>query len=51
MENGEVALEEVLEELEAMLKVCFEGETENANGQLSLKFPNGQRFMIRCAEE
>ena len=48
MKLGEVALEELLEELEAMLNVCFEGETERRDGRLSLKLPNGQQFVIQC---
>lgn len=48
MKSKEVALEEFVEEIEAMLNICFEGETENANGRLSLKLPNGQKFVIEC---
>lgn len=46
---GEViAVEELLEELKAMIAVCFEGEVEICDNSVSLEFPNGQKFLIEC---
>ena len=43
-----IAAEELAEELEAMLKVCFEGEVNNCGDAVCIMLPNGQKFLIEC---
>lgn len=50
MENGTVKLNELREEIGAMLAVCFEGEVLKDGGRLALKLGNGQQFEIKVEE-
>ena len=43
-----IAAEELAEELEAMLKVCFEGEVSHSGDEVCIQLPNGQKFSIEC---
>ena len=45
-----VAVKEMLEELKAMVAVCFEGNVEICGNSVSLELPNGQKFVIQCRE-
>lgn len=41
-----IALRELQEEVEAMLRICFEGMICNLGNHLEVRLPNGQRFKV-----
>lgn len=45
-----IAGEALQEEILAMFRVCFEGESKIEDGVIQLKLPNGQRFQISLQE-
>ncbi len=50
MAQEKISLQELREEICAMLAVCFEGEIGVEDGCLMLKLLNGQRFLLKLTE-
>ena len=46
-----VTVEDMREEIEDMLAVCFEGEVCRKNGQIYMILPDGQRFNVSIEED
>ncbi len=46
-----ITLEDMLEEIEDMLSVCFEGRIVRENAQIRMILPGGQRFSVSVDEE
>ncbi len=46
-----ITLNQIRDEVLAMLKVCFEGETEEAGDKLKLVLPDGSAFAVYVCEE
>ena len=45
-----VTVEDMREEIEDMLSVCFEGEISRENGQIYMILPDGQKFNVSVDE-
>ena len=45
-----IPVKELMEEVTAMLNVCFEGQVVDLDGCIGLILKNGQRFCIRVEE-
>ena len=46
-----ISMKQLLEEVEAMLSVCYEGEVINLGDSVGLRLPSGQCFRIKIQEE
>ncbi len=46
----QVTLEEFAREVEAMIRVCFEGKTTAAGTEIRLTLPSGKNFALACFE-
>ena len=45
-----ISVEEMQEEVKAMLTVCFVGNVKNSDDHLEFTLPNGQRFDVYIEE-
>lgn len=48
MEHESTTLSCFAQELEAMIKVCFEGTTERTGTVIRITLPHGQTFSLAC---
>ncbi len=51
MEQSKIMLEDLIEEVKAMLATCFAGAVRREGDILYLVFPNGQEFCACVKEE